>query len=151
MLVIAPYEALEDNQINLVDGEYIYDVEPIDDGWWRGITEDGKRGLSPASYVEVATTADGKKGLFPASYVEECAVPNEAEGPPSLHPVRATSNPVTSGMQRSSQSQKKKKRKGKGGDDDSNFSSTALQPESNARGRSAPQNRFLPLEREDGD
>jgi len=69
VLVISPHEAQEGDQIHLVDGEYIYDVEPIDDGWWRG------------------TTADGKRGLFPASYVKESAAPNEAEVPPPLHPV----------------------------------------------------------------
>ena len=129
MLVISPHEALEDDQINLVDGEYIYDVEPIDDGWWRG------------------TTADGKRGLFPASYVEESAAPIEAEVPPPLHPVRATSNSVASGIQKSQQSQKKKKRKGKGGDDDSKFSK-ALQPAPSARGRSARQNKFSLLDNE---
>jgi len=129
---MCPHEAQEDDQINLVEGEYIYDVEPIDDGWWRG------------------TTADGKRGLFPASYVEERAAPNEAEVPPPQRPVRPTSNSVTSSMQRSQQSQKKKKRKGKGGDDDSKFTN-APQPASSSRGRSAPQNKFLFLENEGGD
>ena len=90
--------------------------------------------------------------MFTASYVAERAAPNEAEIPPPLHPVRATSNQGTSGMQRSQQGRKNEKRKGKdGGDDDSKFSSTALQPASNARGRSAPQHRFLLLEHEGDD
>jgi len=50
--VIHPYEAKVDNEINLIEGEYIYDVEPIDDVRWRGTTEDGKMGLFPGSYVE---------------------------------------------------------------------------------------------------
>jgi len=94
----------------------------------------------------------GRRWLFIASYIAERAAPNEAEVPPPLHPVRATSNQGTSGIQGSRQSRKKKKRKGKdGGDDDSKFSSTALQPASNARGCSAPQHRFLLLEHEGDD
>jgi len=49
--VIYPYEAKVDNEINLIEGEYIYDVEPIDDVRWRGTTADGKSGLFPRSYV----------------------------------------------------------------------------------------------------
>jgi len=36
-----------DDEINLIEGEYIYDVEPIGHGWWRGTTADGETGLFP--------------------------------------------------------------------------------------------------------
>ena len=58
MLIIHPYEAQEDNQINLVAGEYIYGVEMGDDGWWSGTTMDGKTGWFPADCV----TATGRSG-----------------------------------------------------------------------------------------
>ena len=123
MLVISPYWALEDNEIDLVDGEYIYNVEQVDDGNWRG------------------TTAKGKTGLFPANYVEEIGA-HEAEAPPPQPAVRAAPNSVTSGMQASQQPKKKKKRKGKDDDDDSKFLN-APQPTSSARTsartRQAPQ------------
>jgi len=84
--------------------------------------------------------------VFPAGYVEESAPPNEAEVPTPLHPVGATSNPVTFCACRRRNRARKKKRKGKGGDDDDlKFSSTALQPASNARRPSAPHNKFLLL------
>ena len=51
MLIIHPYEAQEDNHINLVAGEYIYGVEMGDDGWCRGTTMDGKTGRFPADCV----------------------------------------------------------------------------------------------------
>jgi len=70
VLVRRPYENQRFNEINLIEGEYIYDVEQLDDGWWRG------------------TTADGKRGLFPAGHVVESAVPNEAKVPPRLLSVR---------------------------------------------------------------
>jgi hypothetical protein len=85
--VTYPYEAQEDNEINLIEGEYIYNVEQSNDGWWRG------------------TTADGERGLFPRSFVEESAAPNEDEVSPLLLPVRVSPNPVTSGMLRSQQGQ----------------------------------------------
>ena len=98
VLVIAPYEAQEDDEIDLVEGEYIYDVGPLVNGrrggWWRG------------------TTQGGKRGMFPASCVEECATPNKAEVPPLPLPEGAAQNTLTLGVQESQQSQKKRKRKG---------------------------------------
>jgi len=70
MHVTRPYEAQEDSEINLIEGEYIYDVEQFDDKRWRG------------------TTVDGKRGFFPASYVKESATPNEAEVPPPVLSAR---------------------------------------------------------------
>ena len=58
MLITQPYEAQEDDQINLVAGEYIYIVEMGDDGWWSGTTMDRKFGWFPAHCV----TATGKLG-----------------------------------------------------------------------------------------
>ena len=66
MLVLLPYEAEEDHEINLIEGGYIYDVEQFSNKWWRG------------------TTADGKRGLFPAGHVVESTIPNEAKVPPRL-------------------------------------------------------------------
>jgi hypothetical protein len=131
--VICPYEALEGGEINLVEGEYIYDVEQLDDDWWRG------------------TTADGERGLFPASYVEECAAHDEAEVSLPVSPMRLSPEPGTSGGQRSQQRQKKSQRKGKGDDDDSKFTKAPQllqvpQPAPIARRRSGRQkNRFMAL------
>jgi len=137
VIIVGPYEAQEDNEINLVEGEYIYDVDQLDDdGMWEG------------------TTQDGKRGMFPASYVEECAPPSKG-GVPPLPPlssvVKAAPNTMTSEMQKSQQGQKRKKKKVKGDDDDSKFSK-APQPASSGRGSSsAPKNWFMLLEHEDGD
>ena len=139
VLVTDPYEAQEDGEINLVEGEYIYDVDRLDDEMWEG------------------TTQDGKRGMFPASYVKECAPPSKG-GVPPLPPLprraRAAPNTTTSGSQKAQQGQKRKKKKGKGGDDgddDSKFFK-APQPGSIGRGSSsAAKNRFLLLQQEDGD
>jgi len=70
VLVRRPYEDQRCKEINLIEGEYIYDVEQFDSEWWMG------------------TTADGKRGLFPAGHVVESAIPNEAEVPPLQLSVR---------------------------------------------------------------
>jgi len=70
VLVKHPYDDQMYKEINLIEGEFIYDVEQFDDKWWRG------------------TTVDGKRGVFPASHVEESATPDETEVPPPLLPVR---------------------------------------------------------------
>ena len=136
VLVIGPYEAQEDNEINLVEGEYIYDVDQLDDdGMWEG------------------TNQDGKRGMFPASYVEEYVFPSKGGArplPPLSRVVKAAPNTMTPGMQKSPPGQKKKKKKGKGGDDDSKFSKA--QPASIGRGSSSTaRNRFIALEEESGD
>jgi hypothetical protein len=33
--------------MNLVEGEFITDVEEVDEGWWTGIGSGGKTGLFP--------------------------------------------------------------------------------------------------------
>jgi len=70
VLVKHPYEDQGFQEINLIKGEYIYDVERFDDRWWRG------------------TTVDGKRGFFPASYVRESATPYEAGVPAPLLSTR---------------------------------------------------------------
>jgi hypothetical protein len=133
--VICPYEALEDGEINLVEDEYIYDVEQVDDGSWRG------------------TTADGKRGLFPASYVEECAAHTEAGMSPPVPTATLAPEPGNSGGQRSQQRQKKRQRKGRDDDeDDSKFTNAPQllqvpQPAPIERTRSGRQkNRFSLLD-----
>ena len=80
MLVTRPYEPQGVNEIDLLEGEYIYNVEQFDDGWWRG------------------KTVDGKIGLFPNYCVEEIAGSNQV-GVPLLALIKAAPNTVTSGMQ----------------------------------------------------
>lgn len=36
--------------MNLVEGEYIEQVEEVDEGWWTGIGPGGKTGLFPCAF-----------------------------------------------------------------------------------------------------
>ncbi|KAI9305350.1 hypothetical protein BJ944DRAFT_249125 [Cunninghamella echinulata] len=53
-VVLFSYDAGEANEMALVEGEVIVEIDQVDEGWWYGISEDGKKqGLFPANYVEV--------------------------------------------------------------------------------------------------
>ncbi|RIA92835.1 hypothetical protein C1645_763904 [Glomus cerebriforme] len=48
------YDATEDNEMSLIEGEIIKDIIQLDEGWWQGVSADGSRsGLFPANYVEI--------------------------------------------------------------------------------------------------
>ncbi|EXX51931.1 uncharacterized protein OCT59_023023 [Rhizophagus irregularis] len=48
------YDASEDNEMSLLEGEIIRDIIQLDEGWWQGTSADGSRsGLFPANYVEI--------------------------------------------------------------------------------------------------
>ncbi|RKP03033.1 hypothetical protein CXG81DRAFT_17387 [Caulochytrium protostelioides] len=51
------YEAAEDNEIALSEGELVTDVLQLDEGWWEGTNAHGARGLFPAAYVEAVAGA----------------------------------------------------------------------------------------------
>ena len=43
-----PIQASEENEMHLVEGELIEEVEKLDEGWWSGVGDNGaKRGLFP--------------------------------------------------------------------------------------------------------
>jgi hypothetical protein len=65
VLVTHTYQDQRFQEISLIQGEYVYDVEQLGDGWWRGTTADGKRGLFPASYVEETAALDEADPYFP--------------------------------------------------------------------------------------
>jgi len=43
----------EDNEIELKEGDYVTNIEMVDDDWWMGQSVTGKTGLFPANYVEL--------------------------------------------------------------------------------------------------
>ncbi|GKZ39958.1 hypothetical protein AbraIFM66950_001748 [Aspergillus brasiliensis] len=52
-LVQYDYEKAEDNEIELKEGEYVTNIEMVDQDWWLGSNAQGDRGLFPSNYVEV--------------------------------------------------------------------------------------------------
>jgi hypothetical protein len=47
------YEKAEDNELELVEGETIMDIDLLDPDWYAGTNSKGERGLFPANYVEL--------------------------------------------------------------------------------------------------
>ncbi|KAI8337483.1 hypothetical protein BC941DRAFT_461129 [Chlamydoabsidia padenii] len=53
-VVLFGYDAGESNEMTLLEGEVITEIDQVDEGWWFGISEDGKKqGLFPANYVQL--------------------------------------------------------------------------------------------------
>ncbi|KAF2648338.1 hypothetical protein K491DRAFT_612964 [Lophiostoma macrostomum CBS 122681] len=52
------YEKAEDNEIELREGEYVTNIEQVDDDWWMGQNTQGDTGLFPSNYVELVADDD---------------------------------------------------------------------------------------------
>ncbi|KAF1996815.1 hypothetical protein P154DRAFT_622880 [Amniculicola lignicola CBS 123094] len=56
-LVVYDYEKAdenaEDNEIDLREGDYVTDIQMVDDDWWMGKNVAGETGLFPSNYVEL--------------------------------------------------------------------------------------------------
>ena len=96
-LVQYDYEKAEENELELHEGEYVTNIEMVDEDWWMGQNSQGERGLFPSNYVELVEDdgpatgghAGGHAGVAP-SQPQEVAAP--AAGPPggSAHGATAT-------------------------------------------------------------
>ncbi|CAD6589702.1 MAG: hypothetical protein ASARMPRED_004174 [Alectoria sarmentosa] len=53
-LVQYDYDKAEDNEMELKEGEYVTNIEMVDDDWWMGQNPRGETGLFPSNYVELA-------------------------------------------------------------------------------------------------
>lgn len=56
------YEKAEDNEIELREGEYVTDIEMVDEDWWMGTNSTGEIGLFPSNYVELVEGEEGDAG-----------------------------------------------------------------------------------------
>ncbi|RKF77659.1 putative actin binding protein [Golovinomyces cichoracearum] len=81
-LIQYDYEVAEDNEIQLIEGEFITNIDMVDDDWWMGVNSRGERGLFPSNYVELVeeisnTTAAQVSVTAIALYDYEAAEDNE--------------------------------------------------------------------------
>ncbi|KAI9782080.1 MAG: hypothetical protein M1839_005426 [Geoglossum umbratile] len=58
-LVQFDYEKAEDNELELKEGEYVTDIDMVDEDWWWGRNSKEETGLFPASYVELVEVSAG--------------------------------------------------------------------------------------------
>lgn len=52
-LVQYDYEKNEDNEVELKEGDYVTNIEMVDEDWWMGQNKYGESGLFPSNYVEL--------------------------------------------------------------------------------------------------
>lgn len=52
-IVMYDYEKAEGNEIDLVEGQYVTNIDMVDEDWWMGTNHLGETGLFPSNYVEV--------------------------------------------------------------------------------------------------
>ncbi|KAL1924197.1 uncharacterized protein VTP21DRAFT_7232 [Calcarisporiella thermophila] len=85
-IVVYDYDAAEENEMSLVEGEIITDIVQVDEGWWQGVGEHGKKsGLFPANYVQILEADQAKQAVLPDSHPVSVAPVPEAEA--SIAPV----------------------------------------------------------------
>ncbi|KAM3458462.1 hypothetical protein MY5147_002894 [Beauveria neobassiana] len=61
-VILYDYDKDEDNEISLVEGEIVTDVDQVDPDWWIGTNVHGENGLFPSSYVELIEEDDAGAG-----------------------------------------------------------------------------------------
>lgn len=52
-LVQYDYDKNEDNEVELKEGDYVTNIEMVDEDWWMGQNKYGESGLFPSNYVEL--------------------------------------------------------------------------------------------------
>ncbi|KAI4953735.1 hypothetical protein J4E91_002583 [Alternaria rosae] len=81
------YEKAEDNEVELREGEYVTDIDMVDDDWWMGTNSQGERGLFPANYVELVEGDDAAAAPALPTHPsapqepEPAAAPSQSAGP----------------------------------------------------------------------
>ncbi|KAJ9157605.1 Drebrin-like protein [Pleurostoma richardsiae] len=81
-LVQYDYDKAEDNEIDLKEGEYVTNIDMVDDDWWMGTNTKGESGLFPSNYVELVD--DNAAPAAPAApAASEAGVPPP---PPAAEP-----------------------------------------------------------------
>lgn len=71
--------------MTLVEGEVVTQIDQVDEGWWFGVSEDGKKqGLFPANYVQILEEEQQQQ---PAAAPAPAAAANIPAAPPvPVHP-----------------------------------------------------------------
>jgi hypothetical protein len=80
------YEKAEDNEIDLLEGEVVTEIEMVDKDWWLGVNVRGERGLFPGNYVEIVEDGDHDDTDAAAHHVPEPVAEPEPE--PVATPVQ---------------------------------------------------------------
>lgn len=91
------YDKAEDNEIDLVEGEYVTNIDMVDEDWWMGTNAAGESGLFPSNYVELVEDEDNS-GLQPptgTAAVQQPVAEPEPDSRPSAGPSATEAGATT--------------------------------------------------------
>jgi hypothetical protein len=86
-LIQYDYEKAEDNELQLREGEYVTNIEMVDEDWWMGENSQGETGLFPSNYVELVEDDGGAPAASAPTHV---AAPAEHEAGAAQQPEGKT-------------------------------------------------------------
>jgi hypothetical protein len=91
------YEKAEDNEVELREGDYVTDIDMVDEDWWMGTNSQGERGLFPANYVELVEDDESSgTGAVPPLPSHPSAAEPEPVAPPRQ--PAATAGPTATAL-----------------------------------------------------
>ncbi|KAK8070125.1 hypothetical protein PG994_006741 [Apiospora phragmitis] len=82
-LIQYDYEKAEDNELELREGEYVTNIEMVDEDWWMGTNSSGESGLFPSNYVELVEDEEDAPAAPAASMPPPPSPPAAAEPEPA--------------------------------------------------------------------
>lgn len=88
------YEKAEDNELELREGERVFNIDMVDEDWWMGENTRGEKGLFPSNYVELVEGGGAAAAAAPPAPapVQETAPPPPA---PAAAPAAAGGKTAT--------------------------------------------------------
>ncbi|KAK4188338.1 Drebrin-like protein [Podospora australis] len=95
-LIQFDYAKAEDNEIGLIEGEYVTNIEMVDDDWWMGTNAQGESGLFPSNYVQLVDDDEGTDVPSAAAPVPTSTASNAAA---TSHQAPAPSDHVPASAQ----------------------------------------------------
>ncbi|KAL2269913.1 hypothetical protein VTJ83DRAFT_2097 [Remersonia thermophila] len=95
-LVQFDYEKAEDNEIDLQEGEYVTNIEMVDEDWWMGTNSQGETGLFPSNYVELLEDGGADEAAAPPPPPPPAPVQEEPEPTPA--PAATAGGPTATAL-----------------------------------------------------
>ncbi|KAK6821948.1 hypothetical protein PG987_014773 [Apiospora arundinis] len=86
-LIQYDYEKAEDNELELREGEYVTNIEMVDEDWWMGMNSTGESGLFPSNYVELVEDEEEQQQ-------QQAPAPTQHSMPPPPPPAAAEPEPA---------------------------------------------------------
>lgn len=88
------YSKAEDNEIELVEGDIVTNIEMVDDDWWMGTNSTGESGLFPSNYVELIEEEEEEEAPAPAARPAPPPAPAAAPAQAEPEPAGATATAI---------------------------------------------------------